>query len=88
MAGSSDAGLPDVTAEFTVEPFTAGGPGPHVQAAIDSCSNAGLSIEVAPFGTRVFGRDDAAMTAIGDLTWAAFAAGASQVSLQVRRREP
>ena len=75
-----------VAAEFTIEPFVPGAPGPHVQAAIDTCLQAGLDVEVEPFGTRIVGDGEQVATAVGDLTRAALRAGASRVSLQVNRR--
>ncbi len=79
------AGLPAVAAEFTIEPFVPGAPGPHVQAAIDACVQAGLDVEVEPFGTRIDGGGEQVATAVGELTRAAFRAGASRVSLQINR---
>ena len=42
-----------LTVEFTVEPFVAGEPGPHVQAAIEAARRSGLAVDVGPFGTSV-----------------------------------
>lgn len=78
--------LPAVTAEFTIEPFIPGQPGPHVQAAVDACVQEGLDVEVEPFGTRIGGDDDQVAAAVGELTRAALRAGATRVSLQVNRR--
>ena len=44
-----------LTVEFTVEPFVAGEPGPHVQAAIEAARRSGLAVDVGPFGTSVSG---------------------------------
>jgi uncharacterized protein YqgV (UPF0045/DUF77 family) len=72
--------------EFTIEPFVAGEPGPHVRAAIDAAEQGGLAVDVGPFGTTVSGDDDAVLTAVDRLLRAATAAGATRVSLQVVRR--
>lgn len=72
-----------LTAEFTVEPFTEGGPGPHVTAAIDAARGHEVELEVGPFGTVVRGDNDEVLSAIADLTHAGIGAGATRISLQV-----
>ena len=71
--------------EYTVEPFVAGAPGPHVQAAREAAGEAGLDVEFGPFGTTVAGADDAVIDAAGRVVRAAIDAGATRVSLQVER---
>jgi uncharacterized protein YqgV (UPF0045/DUF77 family) len=71
--------------EFTVEPFTEGTPGPHVDAAVDAARGPGLSVDFGPFGSRVEGEDDRVLAAIGAIVEAGLAAGASRISLQVTR---
>ena len=71
--------------EFTIEPFVAGEPGPHVRAAIEAAEHAGVVVDVGPFGTTVSGDDDAVLGAVDRLLRAATAAGATRVSLQVVR---
>ena len=71
--------------EYTVEPFVAGAPGPHVRAALDAAGDAGLDVEFGPFGTTVAGADDAVLDAAGRVVRAAIDAGATRVSLQVVR---
>ena len=71
--------------EYTVEPFVAGAPGPHVRAALDAAGQAGLDVEFGPFGTTVAGADDAVIDAAGRVVRAAIDAGATRVSLQVER---
>lgn len=73
--------------EYTVEPFVEGAPGPHVRAALDAASQAGLVVEFGPFGTTVAGDDAAVLEAAGRILAAAVAAGASRVSLQVVARD-
>ena len=36
----------EITAEFTIEPFADGAPGPHVRAAIEVAEAAGLAVDV------------------------------------------
>jgi uncharacterized protein YqgV (UPF0045/DUF77 family) len=74
-----------LTVEFTVEPFVAGDPGPHVQAAIEAARRSGLTVDVGPFGTSVSGDDARVLDAIDAVVRAAVAAGATRVSLQLAR---
>jgi uncharacterized protein YqgV (UPF0045/DUF77 family) len=74
-----------LTVEFTVEPFVAGQPGPHVRAAIDAARGSGLAVEVGPFGTSVSGDDARVLDAVDAVVRAAVAAGATRVSLQLAR---
>jgi uncharacterized protein YqgV (UPF0045/DUF77 family) len=69
--------------EFTVEPFTEGNPGPHVQAAVDAARSRGLPVEFGPFGTAVRGDEGAVLDAVDPIIRAAIGAGATRVSLQV-----
>lgn len=71
--------------EFTIEPFVVGEPGPHVRAAIEAAEQAGVAVDVGPFGTTVSGDDDAVLGAVDRLLRAATAAGATRISLQVVR---
>ncbi|MGH9230626.1 MAG: thiamine-binding protein [Acidimicrobiales bacterium] len=71
--------------EFTVEPFVAGKPGPHVRAAIDAAQRSGLAVEVGPFGTSVSGDEARVLDAVDAVVRAAVAAGATRVSLQLAR---
>src|SRR3954468_22609447 len=50
--------------EFTVEPFTEGSPGPHVQAAVDAAEASGVTVEFGPFGTTVVGDDPIVLDAV------------------------
>ncbi len=72
-------------AEFTVEPFVPGAPGPHVHAAIDAVGGRGLTVDVGPFGTSGEGADESVLAAVDAATRAAFAAGATRVSVQISR---
>ena len=71
------------TAEFTIEPFVAGAPGPHVRAAIAGAEEAGLDVEIGPFGTSVTGETSVVVSTVDALLRAAIDHGATRVSLQV-----
>jgi len=70
-------------AEFTVEPFVDGQPGPHVEAAIAAVRAFGLEPEIGPFGTVVSGDEPAITDAVAALLVAARQAGAQRVSVHV-----
>jgi uncharacterized protein YqgV (UPF0045/DUF77 family) len=74
-----------VRLEFTVEPFADGRPGPHVMAAVDAVAGRGLAVDMGPFSTSADVDDGAAPDAVGALLRAAFAEGATRVSVQVTR---
>jgi uncharacterized protein YqgV (UPF0045/DUF77 family) len=74
--------------EFTVEPFVAGAPGPHVYAAIDAAGAHGLTVEFGPFGSSGEGDDAVVLAAVDAATRAALDAGATRVSAQISRIEP
>jgi|TARA_B100000959_G_scaffold229379_2_gene245050 uncharacterized protein YqgV (UPF0045/DUF77 family) len=70
-------------AEFTIEPFVEGDPGPHVLAAIQVAESAGLTVEVGPFGTAVSGDPETILSTVEGILRAAVANGANRVSLQL-----
>jgi uncharacterized protein YqgV (UPF0045/DUF77 family) len=73
--------------EFTIEPFVAGQPGPHVIQAVQAAERLGVEVDFGPFGTtcRV---DDATVGPLSSAVLAAaFAHGATHVSLHVERVE-
>jgi uncharacterized protein YqgV (UPF0045/DUF77 family) len=72
-------------AEFTVEPFVEGAPGPHVQAAVDAARASGVTVDFGPFGTSLAGDDASVLDAIDAVLAAALAAGATRISLQLER---
>jgi uncharacterized protein YqgV (UPF0045/DUF77 family) len=74
-----------VRLEFTVEPFTDGRLGPHVQAAIAAVTDRGLAVDVGPFSTSADADEAPAFDAARALLEAAFAEGAIRVSLQIVR---
>lgn len=70
-------------AEFTVEPFVEGQPGPHVTAAVEAVRGVGLEPDMGPFGTSVSGELDDVVQAVSAAIAAAARSGAGRVSLQV-----
>ncbi len=76
-------GRMSTVAEFTIEPFVEGDPGPHVRAAIAVAEAAGLAVDVGPFGTAVEGESAAVLDAVDGVVRAAVANGATRVSLQL-----
>jgi uncharacterized protein YqgV (UPF0045/DUF77 family) len=72
-------------AEFTVEPFVEGRPGPHVRAAIDALRSAGFEVEFGPFGSTIEGPEQDVTQAVAAVMDAAVGAGATRVSMQVER---
>lgn len=71
------------SAEFLVEPFEVGNPGPHVIAAVEAVKALGFEPVVGPFGTTIEGDAERVIEAVKKLLDAATAAGASRVSLQI-----
>lgn len=71
------------SAEFLVEPFEVGNPGPHVVAAVEAVRQMGFDPVVGPFGTTIEGNSSEVIAAVKNLLDAATAAGASRVSLQI-----
>ncbi len=73
-----------VTLEFTVEPFVDSHPGPHVQAAFTAAqAHSDLTVDIGPFGTMVSGPDEQVLKTTNEILVAAFANGATRVSLQL-----
>ena len=74
-----------VKAEFTIEPFVDGAPGPHVTAGLAAVRAAGLTPDMGPFGSSVEGDAAVVHAALGRMLDDAIAAGADAVSIQVTR---
>jgi uncharacterized protein YqgV (UPF0045/DUF77 family) len=68
---------------FTVEPFVVGSPGPHVLAAVDAVKACGVEVEFGPFGSTFNVATDAVGKVVGALLDAAYANGATHVTVQV-----
>jgi len=74
--------------EFTIEPFVEGRPGRHVTAAVEAATSSGADVEFGPFGTTCRAADDLMPGIVGAITAAAFANGATHVSLHLSRVPP
>ncbi len=72
-----------IAAEFLVEPFVEGTPGPHVTAAVDAFDDHDLAVELGPFASFATGRLDEMADAIADMIRAAMSNGATSVQLRV-----
>ena len=70
-------------AEFTIEPFMEGDPGPHVKETIAVAKQSGLNVEIGPFGTTVIGEQERVFELVSELVKTAMDNGASRISLQV-----
>jgi len=76
-----------VAAEFLVEPFSEGNPGPHVQAAVQAVHDAGLPVDIGPFGNTTSGPSEAVLAAVSFALEAALSAGATRVSLNIAQTD-
>lgn len=72
-----------VTVEFTIEPFVEGAPGPHVTAAVTAVEKLGATVEFGPFGTTLRAATRDAGHIVAALLDAAYANGATHVSIHV-----
>ena len=80
--------MTNLVAEFTIEPFEAAVPGPHVQAAIDiaearAAVDPSVRVEVGPFGTAIEGSAAVVLEIVAAVNEAAVLGGATRVSLQL-----
>lgn len=71
--------------EVLVEPFRENDPGPHVTAAIDALSAAGLQPDMGPFATTADGDLEAVIAATSALVRAGFDNGADAIQLRIER---
>lgn len=76
----TDPGGPELRLEFLVEPFVAGDPGPHVEAAIAAAEEQGVAVEPGPFANVATGSAADLAAAVAALVLAAFDHGATRVS--------
>ena len=72
-----------IRAEFLIEPFVEGSPGPHVKAAIEAARATGLEPDVGAFATTIEGPTAIVTGAIDSLLQAALDGGASAVQIRV-----
>ncbi|MGI9602728.1 MAG: helix-turn-helix domain-containing protein [Acidimicrobiales bacterium] len=70
-------------AEFLIEPFVEGAPGPHVQAGVAAV--APLGPDVGPFGTTVEAPVDDLADAVADLIRASMANGGTRIQLLIEK---
>jgi hypothetical protein len=71
--------------EFTVEPFVDAHPGPHVRAAWAAAEARGLALTNGPFSSETTLDEADVAGVVGDIVSAAFAHGATHLSLQLDR---
>jgi uncharacterized protein YqgV (UPF0045/DUF77 family) len=74
--------------EFTIEPFVEGRPGLHVTAAIDAARERNVDVDVGPFGSSCTVELDVVGELVGSISDAAFANGATHVTVHVARDTP
>lgn len=74
--------------EFTTEPFELDGFPEHAKTARRVVDEAGLQVDVGPFGTSAEGEQAQTLAAIGRLLEETLAHGATRISLQVSTLDP
>ena len=72
-----------LTVEFTIEPFVEGAPGAHVTAAVAAVEQRGLVVDFGPFGSSFAVPQADLPEAVASLMQAAYANGATVVSIDV-----
>ena len=70
-------------AEFTIQPFEEGHPGPHVVAAVAAAREAGFDPDVGPFGTSITGDPTDVLSGLNRVIDDSLAVGASRISVQL-----
>lgn len=75
--------MPVLEVVFTVEPFVVGHPGPHVLAAVEAVRTWGVEVEFGPFGSNFTVSATDVGRVVGVLLDAAYANGATHVTVQV-----
>ena len=73
--------------EFTIEPFVEGQPGPHVTQAVAAVEHHGIIVEFGPFGSTFTVNDNQMPAVVADMMRAAYANGATFVSVSVARQQ-
>jgi uncharacterized protein YqgV (UPF0045/DUF77 family) len=73
----------EVTAEFTIHPFTEGRIEPHVSAGIEAARASGLAVEVGPFGTGLAGPRPDVLDTLRNVMDAAIEAGARTIQVKL-----
>lgn len=77
----------ELTAEFTIHPFTEGRMEPHVKAGVEAAEATGLAVEVGPFGTGLSGARPEVLDALMKVMDAAIEAGARSIQIKVEAPE-
>lgn len=76
-----------IAVEFTIEPFTDGAPGRHVTEAVAAVEEMGETVEIGPFGSSCVVDVDRVGAVVTALMTAAYANGATHVSVHAERVE-
>lgn len=74
-----------ITVEFTIEPFVDGALPTYVNAALQALDALGITPDVGPFGTSFVATDDTVAAAVAAVVGAAYANGATYVSIDTGR---
>ena len=74
--------------EFTTEPFELDGFPDHAKAARRAVDEAGLTVDVGPFGTSAEGEAEAVLAAVARLLRDGLTEGATRISIQVSTLDP
>lgn len=77
----------NIAVEFTIEPFVDGEPPRYVMAAVEAVAALGLHVEVGPFGSLFVVPVDEAGAAVSAAVDAAYAHGATHVSISTEMTE-
>ncbi|MFM8601789.1 MAG: thiamine-binding protein [Actinomycetota bacterium] len=75
----------NITVEFTIEPFVDGALPAYVTAAVEALEAMGITAVVGPFGTAVTATPAQVGPAVGAVLAAAYANGATHVSIDSGR---
>jgi uncharacterized protein YqgV (UPF0045/DUF77 family) len=76
----------ELTAEFTIHPFTEGGMEPYVEAGVRAAEASGLAVDVGPLGTGLSGGRSEVLRALVEVMDAAIEAGARSIHVKVESR--
>lgn len=76
-----------LTLEFTIEPFVPGQPGPHVLQAVAAAEALGAQVDFGPFGSSCTVPTDRAHQVASAVIAAAFANGATHITLTADRTD-
>lgn len=74
----------NVIAQVLVEPFEEGSLGPHVKAAIAAFEDAGLAVDVGPFGNVIGGDHDHVISALTQAMHRSMESGATRITISLQ----